>query len=889
MSRRSEPATGIGTGARTDSRADSPVRAGLDNGLTVLVQTMAYSEAAAATLAYDVGSVRETDGTRGLSHFCEHMLFKGTGRNGPGAYWRAVQSAGGTANAYTSRDLTVYYALLPAAGLRGLLELEADRMTGCSMDPASVARERGVILEERITADRDSPSGVIEEALFSGAFPVHPYGRPVIGSARDIEAFATEGVSAFYGRFYRPSNAVLSLIVPCEADRALDLAREVFGGLPSLPRDLVEPPPEAPQNGTVRLQVTHPSPLRRLAMGFRVPGADHPDSAALSLLAIHLAAGRSCRFEEMLVAPGTVLDISAGTNPYARPGLFTIQAVLPAGTPFEAVEQAVKEELERISREGVPEERLRSLKERQRAWSLIQDTEPSGRSRRHATGLTLYGDPLFYLGTVEAAEALDREAMADAIARCFDDGRLTVVRLEPESGGTAVGVPAAAPRRAAERDLEPPLVLLPEQASVAESLLVPSSKSVADASESFRLSNGMRVVLRPDRSFPTVSLAFSFPMGTSMEPVGREGLAEVACETMLYGTPEEDSVRFHERMESIGSSMELETMHEFAYGWATVLREDLATAVSSASDLLRRPAFRGRDVDAVLRETLAGIADWSTTPVGAAMDAFSRLSTTPAGAAGVPTAESVGSLSRDDLAAFHDANCRPEGTVLVLVGDFDPGTARRMVEDGFGPWTAPTARPAVPREAGNSGVSGSATVRLEGREQIAVIMGTPAPPRTHSDAHAFDLLNGILGEGIGSRLGRRIRDDEGLAYHVSSAYLPFRERGRLAVLLLTSPPAFGRATDLLREEIDRIRSGKVTEEELRLEKAWTLGSHLLAGTQYGTVARMLMTHAALDLPLDYDRISLGRIAALTGDDLAAAAGRWLSDGRLYAATAGAVP
>jgi zinc protease len=860
----------------------------LDSGLTVLVQTMGYSQAAAVTLAYGVGSVMEAEGEGGLSHFCEHMLFKGTPANGPGVYWRMVQSIGGRANAYTSRDLTAYYSLLPSDGLRDILELEADRMMNCSMEPESVTAERKVILEEKLMTDRDDPDGAMDDALFSTAFRVHPYGRPVIGTVDDINSFSPAGVTAFYRNFYRSSNSVLAVVGPFSADFIFDQAEEVFGRIPCNDAVLREPSQEPPQTSARSVGISHPSTLRRLAMGFRVPGAAHPDSMALSLLAIHLAAGRSSRFEELFVAPGKVLDISASTNSLARPGLFTVHAVLPEGTPFEQLESAVMDELSAIGRDGISPERFQSLKDRGLAWSLITDTEPSGRSRRYAAGQVKHGDPLFYWKSAREAGSVTRDDLARVISTYFVPEQSTTVRLSPETFAEGSPLVGRTPGHDHEQDLRPPDVLPPEQARIRESILRPVSRSISDEAEMIHLENGLKLVLRPDRSFPIVSLAFSFPMGTCREPAGMAGLAEITCETMLYGTHEETSAEFNERLERIGSAMELTSLNEFAYGSATVLRGDVSTLVSSAADLLMRPAFRAADVESVLRETLAGLADWKTTPVGAAMDAFARLSTFPRELAGVPTEESVRSVTPDAIISFHRANCRPRGSVLAMVGDINPAEVRDLVEERLGSWTDPDVAASPLLEGRNASDSASASIHLDGREQIAVIMGTPAPPRMHGDTHAFGLLNGILGEGIGSRLGRRIREDAGLAYHVSSIYLPFLDRGRLAVLLLTSPPSYERAMDILKREIDLLRSGPVTDEELKLEKASTIGTHLLAGTQYGSVAGTLLTYAALDLPLDYDRISLKRLVSLTGEDLLEAADRWLGSGTSFTASAGAV-
>ncbi|RKZ02931.1 hypothetical protein DRQ25_18180, partial [Candidatus Fermentibacteria bacterium] len=137
----------------------------LENGLTVMLQELRYSPVAAVCLAYRAGPLWETSSTRGLSHFCEHMMFKGSAKFGPGAYWQMIQRNGGTANAYTSRDITVYYSTVPKAGLSDILALEADRMQNCRMTVEDVKSETGVILKEALLTDRDDPAGTLDSLL----------------------------------------------------------------------------------------------------------------------------------------------------------------------------------------------------------------------------------------------------------------------------------------------------------------------------------------------------------------------------------------------------------------------------------------------------------------------------------------------------------------------------------------------------------------------------------------------------------------------------------------------------------------------------------------------------------------------------------------------------
>lgn len=868
--------------------ADSISARVLDNGLTVIVQTLEYAPVAATTLGYRIGSIDEGPGTRGLSHFCEHMMFKGTPSFGPGRYWNIVQRNGGNANAFTSRDMTVYYSLVPVAGLRDILELEADRMVNCLMDPSEVISERQVVLEEELLTGRDSAGGALDDALFREAFRVHPYGYPVIGTSEDISSITPGSAGDYYRRSYRPSNAVLAIVGRVDTEETMHMVEDLFGQLPGGGSPRVMAGPEPPQSAPRVVEIDHPSPIPRCFLAFHVPGAGHPDSRALSLLAIHLSAGRSSRFEELLVNPGLVLDVSASTNTLMDPGLFTIHAALPSMEHRERMLEVITEEIRSIADRGLKPEKLSAVRGRRKAWSRISDTEPSGRSRRFVIGELKHGDPLFYWRSATEADGVENSDLIRAVAEHIRPDRSVLALLRPEEAGEAAA-DVQVPREEETDDLSPPATLIPEETMVPESLLKLPELSISRETEDLTLSNGLRLILRNDTSFPVVSIAFSIPMGTRTEPKERAGLAGVVTETMLCGTDDEDSIRFNQRVENLGSCIELSPVNEFAGGGLTVLGTDIGQALSAVADLLIRPALRESDLETVLRESRAELEDWRSSPIGAAMNSFAMLSTDPPGCAGVPSIESLAATSHEDVVTHFRSCCRPEGSVISIVGDLSISATKDLVEDLLGTWNGHDMPPPLIEPRNNAQSSRSERLNIDGREQVAVVMGAPAPSRLDEDTYAFALLNGILGEGIGSRLGRSIRDKAGLSYHVSSVYLPFSDRGRLVTLLMTSPGSYRRAMQMLNERVDSLYEEPVRSDELRLELASHLGNIQMTSIRYSSIARSLMTYASMGLPLDFDLVSTERLLALSEKDLLVAAKKWLESGIRYTSVAGSVP
>lgn len=857
----------------------------LGNGLTVILQKLAYSPVVAVCLAYRIGSSRETSETRGLSHFCEHMMFRGSEKFGPGKYWQIVQRNGGVANAYTSKDTTVYYSVVPKAGLNDILELEADRMRNCSITVDNIASETAVVLEEELLTERDDPGGSLDSLLFDKAFENHPYGKPITGTQDDIRSFSQKGLRDFYGKFYNPANAVISVVGDIDREAVSTKINSLFGKYSGHDDERPSVTPEPPQTNQIRAAIDYPSYLPRITIGFRVPEADHPDSAPLSLISVYLSSGRSSRFEELLVKPSLVLDISVSTNTLVMPGLYVIRAVLPRGGSIEKVESTIFHELSRIGKEGISKEALSILKKRREAWSIISDADPLGRSRRFSTGYAKFHDPYYYWNSIKSCNAVSENDIKDVAIKYFRKSISTVVIMHPSSTSIASAKPPEISASASEPDLVPPTAQKPSEIDIPDRLLKAPEVSASDNAEEIVLDNGIRIILKEDFSFPIVSLGFSCAMGSDREPSDLTGLSEITAETMLYGTPDEDSIEFNARLENLGTSVDLSSTSEFAGGMITSLSKDVDEVLSVISDMFINPAFRQEDVEAVKTDAISTLEEWIKSPVGAAMNSFSRQSTNPPYRAAVPTRESLEAVSRNDVIDFHRRFCKPSGAVIVVVGSFQKDRILNSIIRFLSDWKDPDYPPAEIEKVSNQQESSELHINLEGREQIAALMGSPAPPRLHRDSYAIFVLSGILGEGIGSRLGRSIRET-GLSYHVSSLYIPLTDRGRIVTLLLTSPSSFSKAFQLLKQEIENFTTNTVSENELRLEKASYIGRQELGMMKYSAITRILLSYASMKLPLDHDRYTMRKVSELTEEDIRLAAKRWLGSGISYVSIAG---
>jgi zinc protease len=424
------------------ARAGELVEATLENGLRVILQEDHRSPVVSLQVWYRVGSRHERVGLTGISHYLEHMMFKGTARYGPRVYSRLLEAEGADDNAFTTEDATAYHVTIAAEKVDLALTLEADRMRNLLLDPREVASELNVILEERRTRAEDDPVGALADELNAVAFKVHPYRLPTIGFVQDIERLTAADLRAWYNTYYHPNNAILVAVGDFQATDLLARVRARFG--PIARGD--DPPPvlvtEPEQSGERRVVLRRDAQLPVVFVGYPVPNHRSPDTFALEVLSSLLSGGRSSRLHRRLVHADR-LALDAGGE-YSRlsvdPDLFTVWVTARAGTTAGALEEALEKEVERLQVDLVGEEELT------RARNLLEAAFIFGQDSLHARASDLARHEL-----AGGLRLLDGYLPGIRAVTAADIQRVTRRYFTPDHKTTAVLVPAIAPSRAPDR------------------------------------------------------------------------------------------------------------------------------------------------------------------------------------------------------------------------------------------------------------------------------------------------------------------------------------------------------------------------------------------------------------------------------------------------------
>lgn len=368
------------------SEADQVQTTTLKNGMKILVQEDHAIPSVALYLFFRVGSRNERPGITGISHFFEHMMFNGSQKFGPGDFDRQMEQRGGSNNAYTTHDTTVYTDWFPPDALELMMDMESDRMTHLKFAPEIVKSERGVVYSERRSSVDNSNTGALAEQVEAAAITAHPYHWPVVGWPSDIEAWTAEDLETYYKQGYAPNNCVMVAVGDVTAAQVFDLAKKYFEPIP--PHETFSEPRtvEPKQRGERTVKVVKQAELPLLMLAFHVPETKSPQHPTLELIRTLLTTGESSRLYARLVNHDQLaLSAHSSVQNSLDPYLFMVTVQPRSGVEVSKVQSILDEELEKLKNLSVSDAELQRAKNQ---WLAIHyQSLKTGAGRANALGV----------------------------------------------------------------------------------------------------------------------------------------------------------------------------------------------------------------------------------------------------------------------------------------------------------------------------------------------------------------------------------------------------------------------------------------------------------------------------------------------------------------------
>ncbi len=838
------------TSAKADLRlldpfwAESVHRFVLPNGLTAILKPDRSAALASVQVWVKTGSMHEgVNLGAGLSHYLEHMLFKGTSRRAGREISALVQAHGGYINAYTTFDRTVYYVDLPSEHTGVAIDVLADAVLHSTMPAEECAKEKEVILRE-IAMTRDDPDNRLWETLFATAFREHPYREPIIGH-RDVFAGVTrEDLVGYYRTRYVPNNLVVVVVGDIDVAATRQEIERHFGPAVRARLAPVLVPTEPAQLGPREDHRFEDVEISRAVLAWPVPGLAHEDAPVLDLLANILGGGdSSILWREVRVNAGLVHAIDASNWNPGTSGLFCVSFTADADKRERAT-YAIERVLARIARTGLTAAQLKKALRQVVVSEINTRKTMSGQAARIGAAEVVVGDLDHSRVYFQQLGAATPDALRRITAKYLAGSRRTSISLNPAAAAAATATTGRA---------------RPERADFSE----------------IRLPNGARLLLQPDRRLPNLHLRFVMQGGALAEEPGKRGSTALLATLLTKDTRSRSAAAVAETIESVGGSFGPVAGNNSVGLAVEVLPTDTARGLAVLEDAVLNPAFRAETFVLERDAQVAGLQQDDDDVVTFARKlvrqkffgphplAFDSLGDRPG----------VSSLSSEDLRALHRRLAVGGNVVLAVAGDFDPRALapalKRFLarlpagEVSFG--TSDAWR-ALPAESGDF-------VEHQPREQAVVLQAFPGP-RVHAPDFYVGEVADELFSGMASKLFERVREEKGLAYFVRSARVIGLDCGMFYFFAGTQP---GREADVLAEidaEIVRVQAGGIEAAELQRCQTRLKAGHRQSLQTNGARAMQAALNALQGQPINDWKNYDARIDAVTIPELAAFASRY---------------
>lgn len=816
----------------------------LPNGLTLILKPDRSAALASVQVWVKTGSLHEGALLgAGLSHYLEHMLFKGTTRRAGREISATVQAHGGYINAYTTFDRTVYYIDLPSEHTAVAVDLLADAVLHSTLPADETAKEKDVILRE-ISMTKDDPENRLWDTLFSTAFREHPYRQPIIGHREVFSAVTRDDLLAYYNARYVPNNLVVVIVGDVDVAAARAAVAQHFGATPRARLAPVLVPAEPLQLAPRSEHRFEDVELTRAALAWPIPGLAHRDAPVLDLLAMVLGSGdSSVLWQDIREKTGLVHTIDASSWNPGSSGLFCVSFTSDAAKR-EPAAATIARSLARWAARGFTAAQLKKALRQLVVGEINSRKTMSGQASRLGAAEVVVGDLDYSRSYFERLRDLTPADLRRVLQAYLVPERLTSISLNPAVADTKK-TPAVA-----------------------------AAAATADFSET-KLANGARLLLQPNRHLPNLHLRLMVTGGPLFEPPGKRGATALLATMLSKDTRQRSSAAVAQFIEEVGGSFHAFSGNNSLGLAAEVLPPDADRALAVLVDATLAPAFKPATLATERDAQLAALREDADDVVTLARKSVRQkfFGSYPLGLDVNGDEAGVKALTSADLAALHRRLFVGGNVVLAVTGDFDPKKLGPKLK-AFLAKLPPGAPPVSTARFAGAAAVGDFTEK-QPREQAVALQAFPGP-RVHAEDFYVSEVADELFSGMASRLFERVREEKGLAYFVRSGRILGLEAGMFYFMAGTQPGREGEVIAEIDAEIARVQAGGVEPVELARCQA-----RLKAGRRQAmqTNAARAM-HAGLDAlqgqPLNDWKNYDARIGAVTLADLAAFASRYFT-------------
>ncbi len=768
----------------------------LHNGLTVVIKSSHKVPLVAVWLIVKTGSATEGRfAGSGISHFAEHMIFKGTPTRAVGEIEKQIKSYGGYINASTSHDTTEYHLIVKSEHLKETLELLSDCIANPAFDEVEFEKEKQVILNE-IRMNRDEPSHKVSLLLWENAYLAHPYKYPVIGYEDLFKRIKREDLIEYHKANYIPNNIVLSIVGDIKNESTLQAVEETFGKLPreagietNASQEPLQMSMRRAEGEVAELKLSH------LLLAFHSTRLADEDLYSLDLLAAALGQGESSRLYRKLVRDERLAYSASAFNYTPKdPGLFVIGLTLEEDKIEVALDEVLKE-LDRLRVHSLSRAELNKVKRSMLSEYIYERESIEAQAHDYAMNYALTGDYDFLKWYIKGINSVKASDVLKVAGKYFKREKLTVAILKSKAAGIA-GASKPTPKIGKGFDIKK--IILP---------------------------NGVTTLMYEDHATPIVSIHILFKGGVRVEDEKVNGLSYLTSNMLLKGTKSRSAEWISKEVESRGIILASFSGNNSFGISLKCLKDEFDFSLRLIADILKNPTFPESELKILKEIQLAGVKAQEDDIFATASNTLLKtiFKTHPYKMNYLGTRESINNLKRDDLFKFYKRFVVPDNMVVAIFGDIDIKKIERAMSRAFNNLQGSRFEEAVVLNEPEQKGPRESTRQMQ-KEQAVLMMGYPGTDVKNPDKYVLEIINSILTR-QGGRLYMDIREKLGLSYTLGSFSALGIDRGFFAFYVATTSENIEAVRQMLLKGINLLKAEGPTEEELNHAKADLLGGY----------------------------------------------------------------
>jgi zinc protease len=799
-----------------------------DNGLQTIFEKREHTGVVAAQIWVKVGSKYEDKKIAGITHFIEHLIFKGTEKLVGNAFATRIESLGGVVNAFTSYDNTVYHIIIPKKAFEEGLDLLIESVQHPAFPVDEIEKERKVILEE-IKMGEDDPQRKLFNELFSISYQGHPYGRPIIGFDETVKSITRTDILDYYKAHYTPDNMTVVIVGDFDEKATKEIIRKTMGGKkgkvfqgPSLKYAVT-----AEKDSGLRV-IERDVRENYLAFSYPIPQLSHKDIPAIEVLGTILGDGESSRLAESLKhKKGIVTNVADYIFSPKESGLFVLYATFRAGE-YDPIVREIDGELKKIKSGTISDWEMEKAKNMLRASYIYSEETVQGKARRLGNFQTITGDPHFL---DKFLKGIDWVTKAD-VKRVFEKYL-----------------------SAKDRKI---IFLKPKQKANPYTLELP---------------NGLKCVVNKNKAAPSFSFRIGFVGGVKEEPEGKNGTFNLLSRMLLRGTKKKDASAIAREIDFLAGDMSPYNGRNLFGLSGKFLSKDLKNVLLLLKETLTETALKNEELAKVKEEVLSDIRQRDDDPVGYTFTRFNEVfykghpySKDPMG-----TEKDVENTGINELKASYKRFISPSHAVIAISGDVDEKEIFRLIKEYFSGWKGETN---IISEKRPSVIAQNVVIEKE-IMQTHMIFGFPGPGLIDEDRYAAEVLDAVL-SGMGGRIHKVLREENPYAYAVTFFSQQAYEVSAMGIYIGTDVKYVQDVKRIAKAEIEDIAQKGLTDKEIEDGKNYLIGNHYIRTQSNGAIVTSMCFDTMYGMKPGFFKEYPSRIEKVTREDVNRVARKYLT-------------